>query len=91
MGFLEMEYKRICSAKLAYKFHISKVSFWCDDDMIFQTEGQICIHAVSDYKNQSYKTQRWIWGKIEDTSVGQFKFKNHIKQLKNRQRSDFQR
>ena len=43
MGFLEMEYKRICSAKLAYKFHISKVSFWCDDDMIFQTEGQICI------------------------------------------------
>ena len=44
MGFLEMEYKRIgvCSAKLVYKFRISKVSFWCDD-MIFQTEGQICI------------------------------------------------
>ena len=43
MEFLEMEYKRIgiCSAKLVYKFRISKVSFWCDD-MIFQTEGQIC-------------------------------------------------
>ena len=38
-----MEYKRICSAKLAYKFRISKVSFWWDDDMIFQTEGRIRI------------------------------------------------
>ena len=56
MGFLEMEYKRIgvCSAKLVYKFRISKVSFWCDD-MIFQTEGQICILHKGFFQLDFYK------------------------------------
>ena len=63
-------------------------------NLIFPLGTQFCVifqlHAVSNYKKRSYKTQRWILGKIQDSSVGQFKFKNHIKELKNRQRSDFQ-
>jgi hypothetical protein len=48
------------------------------------------LHAVVDYKNQSYKNRCWFFGKIYEPSSGQFKFKNHIKELKNRHCSDFQ-
>ena len=47
------------------------------------------LHAVSNYNNQSYKNQRWIFGVIQAPSPGQFKFKHHIKEFKNHQGSDF--
>ena len=38
------------------------------------------IHAVSNYKNQLYKNHCSTFGKIQELSIGQFKFKNHDKE-----------
>ena len=37
------------------------------------------VHAVSDYKNHC-----WIFSQFSESTSGQVKFKNHIKELKNR-------
>ena len=42
------------------------------------------VHAVSDYKKRSNKTQHWISGKIQEMSLGQVKFKKRMKELKKR-------